>query len=64
MTVVTWDEYLSMVTDKALLASSRLDVHPDDAERSTLNRHVCLCKECRDAIDEEYHYQWSMGWID
>lgn len=64
MSVTTWKNYRSYITDKKLAETFDLEVHPEDRERSTFRIRVCYCNECRKVIDEEYQWLWSTGQID
>jgi len=63
MSEITWEEYRKYVSDE-LSQTFDLDTHPEGAKRSTYITHTCFCKECRDAIDQEYEKLWKQGVID
>lgn len=63
MTFCTWDEYKEGLRP-VLLKLFELDKHPEGTERYSMNKHVCFCKECREAIDEETEEALLNGEID
>lgn len=64
MTFCTWDEYKEYITDPQILKLFELDKHPEGTERSSMNEHICFCKECREKIEEETEKAWLNYEID